>query len=318
MRIWFNNLPLGRKLVSVLLLVGLTPMLLVSILSYNIAYTQLEAQAFAQMESIRDMKAAGIERYFKQIENQLVTLSESDQIIEAAVQFTTEYANIIADSEYSNDRIAAFKQDLAEYYTNQFGTHYSKANNNETIDALALLNQLSPKAITLQHQYIFSNASPLGSKHQLNAAEGTSPYHATHAAHHPALRNILEKFGYYDIFIIDTNGNIIYSVFKELDFATNLLSQSLRKSPMKKNPRRRSSRQSSRKLMLTSLLLLNLKVVRSPSFRTFQGLTRRRSQSVNIPRPSRARTRSLIPRLMIWWRFPTKSPQRNQVIRKGN
>ena len=68
MRIWFNNLPLGRKLVSVLLLVGLTPMLLVSILSYNIAYTQLEAQAFAQMESIRDMKAAGIERYFKQIE----------------------------------------------------------------------------------------------------------------------------------------------------------------------------------------------------------------------------------------------------------
>jgi hypothetical protein len=39
------------------------------------------------------------------------------------------------------------------------------------------------------------------------------------------LRNFLEKFGYYDIFLIDaTTGEMLYSVFKEVDFATNLFS----------------------------------------------------------------------------------------------
>jgi len=32
----------------------------------------------------------------------------------------------------------------------------------------------------------------------------------------------LEAFGYYDIFFVDNEGNVVYTVFKELDFATNL------------------------------------------------------------------------------------------------
>ena len=38
------------------------------------------------------------------------------------------------------------------------------------------------------------------------------------------MRNFLEKFGYYDIFLIDIDtGHIVYSVFKEADYATSLL-----------------------------------------------------------------------------------------------
>lgn len=37
------------------------------------------------------------------------------------------------------------------------------------------------------------------------------------------MRSFLEKFGYYDIFLIDVTGYMVYSVFKEVDFATNLL-----------------------------------------------------------------------------------------------
>ena len=29
--------------------------------------------------------------------------------------------------------------------------------------------------------------------------------------------------GYYDVFLFDTDGNLVYSVFKELDYATNIL-----------------------------------------------------------------------------------------------
>ena len=45
-----------------------------------------------------------------------------------------------------------------------------------------------------------------------------------HRKHHPLFKQYLAKFGFYDIFLIDVeNGRIIYSVFKEIDFGTSLL-----------------------------------------------------------------------------------------------
>jgi methyl-accepting chemotaxis protein len=49
-----------------------------------------------------------------------------------------------------------------------------------------------------------------------------SAYSKTHAHYHPWYRKFLEAREYYDVFLIDPNGNVVYSVFKELDFATNL------------------------------------------------------------------------------------------------
>lgn len=45
-----------------------------------------------------------------------------------------------------------------------------------------------------------------------------------HKTFHPHIRDFLQKFSYYDIFLVDDKtGNIVYSVFKELDFATSLI-----------------------------------------------------------------------------------------------
>jgi len=74
----------------------------------------------------------------------------------------------------------------------------------------------------LQAAYIGNNPNPTGQKEKLDyAADGTA-YSATHKLHHPWFRNLLKQRDYYDIFLIDTEGNLVYSVYKELDFATNL------------------------------------------------------------------------------------------------
>eukprot|EP00439_Symbiodinium_sp_Y106_P035806 s3683_g4.t1 len=41
--------------------------------------------------------------------------------------------------------------------------------------------------------------------------------------YHPIYRDILYARNYYDIFFFDLRGNLIYSVYKELDYATNFL-----------------------------------------------------------------------------------------------
>ncbi len=56
-------------------------------------------------------------------------------------------------------------------------------------------------------------------------------YVAAHRLYHPIFRDYLKKFGYYDIFIInEKTGDIIYSVSKEIDFATSLLTGPHKKS----------------------------------------------------------------------------------------
>ncbi|MBV1928092.1 MAG: HAMP domain-containing protein [Gammaproteobacteria bacterium] len=75
---------------------------------------------------------------------------------------------------------------------------------------------------TLQDLYITSNTHPTGEKHQLDQARDGSNYSQAHGRYHPWFRKLLEARGYYDIFLVNPNGDVIYSVFKELDYATNL------------------------------------------------------------------------------------------------
>ena len=75
---------------------------------------------------------------------------------------------------------------------------------------------------TLQRLYITDNPHPTGSKEKLDFADDRSQYSKVHAQFHPNFRALQQKRGYYDVFIFNTNGDLIYSVFKELDYATNM------------------------------------------------------------------------------------------------
>ncbi len=74
----------------------------------------------------------------------------------------------------------------------------------------------------LQRAYIEDNPHPTGEKEKLDQANSDDYYHTIHEKYHPWFRNFLKQRGYYDIFIFDLDGNLIYTVFKELDYATNL------------------------------------------------------------------------------------------------
>lgn len=77
---------------------------------------------------------------------------------------------------------------------------------------------------TLQNLYIDSNPNPLGQKEKLDAAQDGSLYSMVHAKYHPWMRKFLQLGGYYDVFLFNPQGDLIYTVFKERDFATNMMS----------------------------------------------------------------------------------------------
>ena len=75
----------------------------------------------------------------------------------------------------------------------------------------------------LQKIYITDNEHPIGQKENLDYANDGSQYSYKHRLYHPWFRTLLRERGYYDIFLFDLEGNLLYTVFKENDFATNLI-----------------------------------------------------------------------------------------------
>ncbi len=78
------------------------------------------------------------------------------------------------------------------------------------------------KIAELQRLYIEENPNPTGQKENLDFAPDGYLYSAMHKTYHPWFRQFLRERGYYDIFLFDLEGNLVYTVFKELDYATNL------------------------------------------------------------------------------------------------
>ena len=75
----------------------------------------------------------------------------------------------------------------------------------------------------LRRAYITENPNPVGEKDKLVSADTGSSYGFIHNTFHTDLHRLQQEMGYYDVFLIDPDGNLVYSVFKEDDFATNLL-----------------------------------------------------------------------------------------------
>ena len=85
-------------------------------------------------------------------------------------------------------------------------------------------NELSidPKS-TARQLYITDNPLfPNYTADYFNAKDG-SLYSASHEKMHKLIRGLTKSRGYYDVFLIANNGDIVYTVYKEDDYATNLL-----------------------------------------------------------------------------------------------
>jgi methyl-accepting chemotaxis protein len=80
--------------------------------------------------------------------------------------------------------------------------------------------------------YITDNPFPVGERHNLDRGKQTIPYNIHHSKFHPAFRTLLTAKGYYDAFLISMPGDVIYSVYKEDDYGTNLINGAYKDSDL--------------------------------------------------------------------------------------
>jgi methyl-accepting chemotaxis protein len=216
------NLKVKQQLIIAFIAISAISIFVSSLLIGNNAISESEVAIKHQVEqkliSARDLKKSQIEDYFTLIRNQIRIASTAPWIIDAADYMKTAFFDYPLQTG-GKIEISALK----DYYNNEFNRVFKENNNGKSADINGLFDQISDNALFLQQDYIARNANPLGNKGDLIRTENNSAYDVLHQEYHPTMTKFLNTYGYYDIFIVEPdNGHIIYSVFKELDFATSL------------------------------------------------------------------------------------------------
>jgi methyl-accepting chemotaxis protein len=196
---------------------------LVGYIAVSKSFNALETVAQERLISLRDVRKQQIGNYIMTIENQMLNLSGSNLVVDAMEQFGRSALSLT--DGLSDQKIADWRKQLSQYYVDQFGQEFNRRNPGVSFDVDRLYSELDPLAVSMQYRYIQSNSHPIGEKDSLYDPEDGSDYAKKHSTYHPFFRDFLQRFGYYDIFLVELDsGRIVYSVFKELDYATSLKS----------------------------------------------------------------------------------------------
>lgn len=198
-------------------------------LSYTTAQEAMQIQLNNSLVSRREAKKSEIEDYFSTVYGQLISQASSAMIVDAAKEFDAAYK--ASDSTLTSSA----NDSLNEFYEQDFSNKYTKKNNGTRPSVSSITGALSEKAKWFQYLFISNNPADLGEKDTMQSSELDPGYDAVHQRYHPSVREFLQQFGFYDVFIVEpNNGNVVYSVYKELDFATSLTEGPYRDSGLAK------------------------------------------------------------------------------------
>lgn len=152
-------------------------------------------------------------------------------VLGLAIGSAAVFQSSSAAREAAENRLTAIASERANALSSYLDTIQvdllTTAHHAGTVDAVVDFSeaweQLNRPMADLQRLYIEDNPHPTGQKENLDAANDGSRYSQLHAQYHPRFREFLRARGYYDIFLFNMQGDLVYTVFKELDYATNLL-----------------------------------------------------------------------------------------------
>lgn len=208
-------LTIRTRLMIMLLLVSLLACGVLSYVGSQYGYEVIGEEVTNQLTLVRAAKKSQIESYFHDISNFVEVMGQNEMVIDATKDFKLAFQKLAEKKLDAN-----CSQALSEHY----GVFLEKLVAN--IDAKPDVDLYYPKNIEgcyLQFEYIVDNPSSLGEKDDLIDAEDGSEYSRVHRKYHEYFRSLIKKFDFYDVFLIDLDkGDIVYSAYKETDFATNL------------------------------------------------------------------------------------------------
>ncbi|MCX6119266.1 MAG: methyl-accepting chemotaxis protein [Proteobacteria bacterium] len=211
------NMSFKNKLLGAMLILGLLPLTVGTLISYLESKDVIMTQANERAAIVGGDKAHLIEGYFDKELTGLSDLATSSLATNALKDFS------VAMNSYRGIELTKAEKDkLEDFYKTTFSKMYAEKNSGDAFDSSPVLSSLDAVTYSAQYDYIANNSNKLGEKNNLTLAERKTPYNDAHAKYHPEFDAFLKRHGLYDIFLVNDEGRVVYTVFKEVDFATDL------------------------------------------------------------------------------------------------
>ena len=197
----FKNMKIWKKMAASFLLVGLAPFCVVSITSVIKAGNALEQAAYNQLEAVRDIKKDNIQKYFDEREGDISVLVDTIKVIRLE---SFAKLNAIQQQKHKRleDYIAVMRKDLKFLAKTKMVT-----------EALVSLDQAFKEG---------------------GDSVDTDEWRTMARKYDPRFKEIMVSNGWYDFFLIHTDGDIVYSVERESDLGMVIPDSKLRDSPLGK------------------------------------------------------------------------------------
>ncbi|VAW89186.1 hypothetical protein MNBD_GAMMA17-259 [hydrothermal vent metagenome] len=165
---------------------------------------------------IRDQQKQRLEDYFTTIQRQVITQANNRMMIDAMREFIPAFRSY--DSQLDKIR-GSYAKKVAQYYQT-YNDQYAQFNHGKQLNTPQLLDSLDNETLALQYTFL---AADLTQNETGLLLEG-SDYGKAHQKFHPHIAAFSGSFHFENLFLIESeNGKIIYSVNKQIDFATSLM-----------------------------------------------------------------------------------------------
>jgi len=193
----------------------------ITLLSVVKSTNALEKSEFNKLNSVEVAKQEEISSYFKYLSGLLTSLAAQYGTEKAFLSFNNGFYKLQDELHLNNEMVtSALKSNFETNYLSKVNYDVPNSQQRKPVDAYIPKNI---NAKIAQYIFIVENPAKLGEKNNLTYnAKYDSTYMQAHKKYHSSFNKFLNAFSLYDIFLVNLKGDVIYSDFKEKDFATNL------------------------------------------------------------------------------------------------
>ncbi|MEE9465829.1 MAG: methyl-accepting chemotaxis protein, partial [Candidatus Neomarinimicrobiota bacterium] len=196
---FFSDITISKRLIVFFMFVGLVPLATIGILAYVQASSALNMASFNTLIAVREIKKNQIEKFFAERNGDMNVLAET-------------VATLRLESFNKLKAVQAIK---ASQISGYFGERLADASVLSTNDEIVSALQAYDKAFSAE-----------GNR------TGGRQWRATDSRYGTWLTQYKEEYGYYDLFLISRDGDVVYSVTAESDLGANLVRGELRTSSL--------------------------------------------------------------------------------------
>lgn len=206
---------MATRLAAAVVAVSLVSLVIATIIGLNTGRDLGEDLYRNRLTALRTSASGDVSSDMNALATTSDALASSPQAAEAIRRFSSAFDDL--QGEDLGDRRTQVA-DLLDSYKQRFLDPQSEVGLDLDVRDIIPSTDIG---VHLQHLYAI-NFEPADDAAAVNDAGDGSDWTATHALVHPVYRDIADRAGLVDVFLVDAEGRAVYSVRKNPDFATDL------------------------------------------------------------------------------------------------